>query len=208
MGANLNTSERLGGLQRYDYSDICLEPLETTLSTKSHLLRMGLHPRETIFRRPGRQNRTGWLKLTEMRTKECMKTCNLNERMQLIYKKSNSNSKIAAFLIGNCFPKGLRPLLVMLEVISTLGAGLSRILMTLLGCCRTVNRLAVFQFQRSTLLRWEHFMLCRKKYGIYIYIQYSCIYIYIYIYIYIHTNHTRSVQYHSNTIHAYVYIYI
>ena len=34
-----------------------------------------------------------------------------------------SNSKIAAFLIGNCFPKGHRPLLVMLEVISTLGAG-------------------------------------------------------------------------------------
>ena len=31
-----------------------------------------------------------------------------------------------------------------------------------------------------------------------------CIYIYICpIYIYIHTNHTRSVQYHSNTIHAY-----
>lgn len=37
------------------------------------------------------------------------------------------------------------------------------------------------------------------------------IYVYIYIsniYIYIYTNHTRSVQYHSNTIHAYVYMYL
>ena len=36
------------------------------------------------------QNKTGWLKPAEMRTKECMKTCNLNERMQLIYKKSKN----------------------------------------------------------------------------------------------------------------------
>ena len=60
MGANLNTSERLGGLQRYDYSDICSEPLETTLSTKSQFAADGLHPRETIFRRPGRPKQD-WL---------------------------------------------------------------------------------------------------------------------------------------------------
>ena len=90
MGANLNTSERLGGLQRYDYSDICLEPLETTLSTKSHLLRMDSILERRFLDAQEDQNRTGWLKPTEMRTKECMKTCNLNERMQLIYKKSKN----------------------------------------------------------------------------------------------------------------------
>ena len=70
----------------------------------------GLHPRETIFRRPGRPKQD-WL----------------IEAYRDAYKRMHENMQFerenAAFLIGNCFPKGHRPLLVVLEVISTLGAG-------------------------------------------------------------------------------------
>ena len=124
MGASLNTSERLGGMQRYDYSDICLEPLETTLSTKSHLLRMDSILERRFLDAQEDQNRTGWLKPTEMRTKACMKTCNLNERMQLIYKKSkNEQLKDCCLFDRELLSQRPSALLVMLEVISTLGAG-------------------------------------------------------------------------------------
>ena len=81
------------------------------------------------------QNRTSWLKHTEMRTKDCMQTCNLNERMQLIYKKSK-NEQLKDCCLFDRELLSQRPSASLAYARGNINTGcgfLSRILMTLFG---------------------------------------------------------------------------